>query len=214
MKRAAAYYRVSTWDQTIENQRAAVRPLVEGRGWRLVHEVEETASGAKQRKGWKTIIDDARRRRIDVVAVWSLDRVGRSLWSISDAVRELDALGVKLVSVQEPWLDLPDGAGELAELLRAHMVSMFDFVAAFERRRLIDRTLAGHATARRNGKTIGRPRVLAGPALAAAIEARLKKPPESWGAIRELLRTQHGKKLTKGTIQTAVTRAIAAVQAS
>jgi DNA invertase Pin-like site-specific DNA recombinase len=78
--RAAAYYRVSTDEQTVEHQRAPVRALIEARGWRRVHEIEETASGAKARTGWRELVALARARKIDVAVVWSLDRVGRSLW--------------------------------------------------------------------------------------------------------------------------------------
>jgi DNA invertase Pin-like site-specific DNA recombinase len=208
MKRIAFYYRVSTEDQTVENQRPECEALARARGW-LKDEpyiIEETASGAARRAGWARVLELGQKQKIHHVVAWSLDRVGRSLWGISDSVRALDRLGAPLVTVKEPWLEIGSAGGDhlLAEYMRVQMVNLFAFIAEYERRRLIDRTIAGQARGRRNGRLPGRPRTLAGPALDAALSARLDG--RSWGEIRTLLIERFGKKLRKGSISRSVSR--------
>jgi DNA invertase Pin-like site-specific DNA recombinase len=82
-KRVGLYLRVSTGEQTIENQREALRAAIERRGWRIVEEFTDNGvSGAKgrtERPGFDKLIRAATARKIDVVAAWSIDRLGRSL---------------------------------------------------------------------------------------------------------------------------------------
>jgi len=148
--RAAVYLRVSTDRQDERNQEPECNQLAMARGWKWVtyHEVE---SGAKDRPQWRKVLEDARRGEIRAVVVWSLDRVGRRMFELIGDIRELDRLGVQVVSVRESWLDTGGPA-------RALLLAIFAWVAEHERERLRERTRAGLARAKAEGKTLGRPR--------------------------------------------------------
>jgi len=147
--RAAVYLRVSSDRQTIENQRAEVEQLAKARGYEIAS-YEETESAAKRRPVFDRMLADARAGRIQAVVVWALDRFHRSMQGSINDVLELDRLGVRVLSVREPWLDT---SGPVRSLL----VAIFGWVAEQERSRLIDRTKAGLERARRAGKRLGRP---------------------------------------------------------
>jgi len=149
MKKAAIYLRVSTERQAVENQRAEVEQLVRARGFEPVV-YEEVESAAKARPVLDKMLDDARRGQVQAVALWALDRLHRSLPGAVNTVLELDRLGVQVLSVREPWLDT---SGPVRPLL----VAIFGWVAQQERERLIERTRAGIARARAQGKRLGRP---------------------------------------------------------
>jgi DNA invertase Pin-like site-specific DNA recombinase len=148
--RAALYLRVSTVDQHVDNQAHELRALAAMRGWCVVEEyIDEGVSGSKDRRpALDRMMLDARRGRVDVVAVWSLDRFGRSLAHICLAVQELCERGIAFVSVRE-GLDLSTAAGRL----QLHILSA---LSEFERSRLVERTRAGLARARRQGTRLGR----------------------------------------------------------
>lgn len=149
--RAALWLRVSKGEQTIETQRPDVEQLARARGVEVVEVYEEQASGvAKRRSVLRAMLDAAHRGAFDVVIVWALDRLGRSMFETIETVRALDRAGVEVLSVQEPWLDTAGPA-------RALLLAIFAWVADFERGRLVERTLAGMERARREGKRIGRP---------------------------------------------------------
>jgi putative DNA-invertase from lambdoid prophage Rac len=112
---------------------------------------EETASGAKTRPALDYLCTRAKQGEFSAVLVWALDRLGRSMPDVVDRVRALDAAGVAVVSHQEPWLDT---TGPTRPLL----LSIFAWVAEQERARLRERTRAGLARARAQGKRLGRPR--------------------------------------------------------
>jgi putative DNA-invertase from lambdoid prophage Rac len=150
MRRAAAYVRVSTDRQTAENQVAEVRQLAVARGFEPVI-YEEVESVAKARPVLDRMLADVRAGRVQAVAVWALDRLHRSMTGAINTVLELDRLGVPVLSVREGWLDT---SGPVRPLL----VAIFGWVAEQERTRLIERTKAGLARARRQGKVLGRPR--------------------------------------------------------
>ena len=151
--RAALYLRVSKADgsQTVENQRPEVEQLVRARGFEVVHAYEEQASAAKHRPKYEAMLKDARRGRFQVLVVWALDRFGRSMVGNLQDVLELDRLGVQVVSVREAWLDT-------GSPVRTLLIAIFSWVAEQERARLIERTKAGVAAARRRGARLGRPR--------------------------------------------------------
>jgi DNA invertase Pin-like site-specific DNA recombinase len=99
--RAAIYLRVSRDDQTTENQRLVLARVVsEHRGWVIVQTCEDQGiSGAKgrdQRPAFDQMLKDAVRRRFDILMVWSIDRLGRSVLRVANALAELDAAGVAL----------------------------------------------------------------------------------------------------------------------
>lgn len=94
--RAALYLRVSTTDaQTTENQRMALAKVAQHRGWEIVQTYEDAGiSGAKgrdKRPAFDRMLTDAVRRRFDVLMVWSIDRLGRSVLHVANAMAEMDA---------------------------------------------------------------------------------------------------------------------------
>jgi DNA invertase Pin-like site-specific DNA recombinase len=149
--RAALYARVSKADQkTIPAQLDELQAYARCRGWYVASQWAEVGSGAKTRAMREFILLAARRREVDVVLVWKLDRWGRSLADLAGTLAELTALGVAFVSVTEA-LDFTTPAGRAL----AGMLSVF---AEFERDILRERTCAGLERARKNGIHIGRPR--------------------------------------------------------
>ena len=148
--RAGLYARVSTNDQqTIPLQIRALREYAARRGWTVAMQVKEIGSGASARQLREKIVEAARRRDIDVVLVWRLDRWGRSVTDLLATLQELDHLGVGFVSLTET-LDLTTPAGRA-------MAALLAVFAEFEREILRERVRAGLAHARQNGKRLGRP---------------------------------------------------------
>lgn len=96
--------RVSSDRQTVESQRREVEELVRARGLEPVM-YEEVESAAKSRPVLERLLADAHRGQVQAVAVWALDRVHRSMIGAVQVVLELDRLGVRVLSVREPWLD-------------------------------------------------------------------------------------------------------------
>jgi putative DNA-invertase from lambdoid prophage Rac len=150
MFRAGLYARVSTNDQqTLAMQNRAMREYAGRRGWIIALQVREVNSGAVQREAREKLLEAARRRDIDVVLVWRLDRWGRSVTDLLATLQELSHLGVGFVSLTEA-LDLTTPAGRA-------MAGLLAIFAEFEREILRERTRAGLAQARQNGKRLGRP---------------------------------------------------------
>ena len=148
--RAGLYARVSTQDQqTIPMQIRALREYATRRGWTIALQVKEIGSGASQRERREQLLEAARRREIDVVLVWRLDRWGRSVTDLLATLQELEHLGVGFVSLTEA-LDLTTPAGRA-------MAALLAVFAEFEREILRERVRAGLADARRNGQRLGRP---------------------------------------------------------
>ena len=148
--RAGLYARVSTNDQqTLPMQLRALREYAARRGWSVFSQVKEVGSGASQRLMREKLIEAARRREIDVVLVWRLDRWGRSVADLLATLQELQHLGVGFVSLTEA-LDLTTPAGRA-------MAALLAVFAEFEREVLRERVRAGLAHARENGKRLGRP---------------------------------------------------------
>ncbi len=162
MFRIGLYARVSTHDQqTIPLQMRAMREYAAARGWIIVLQVKEVGSGASERELRQKLMAAARRREIDVVLVWRLDRWGRSLLDLITTLEELKDLGVGFVSLTEA-LDLTTPTGHA-------MAGLLSVFAAFEHEILRERVRAGLAHARQNGKHLGRP------ATAAAKAAEIRK---------------------------------------
>src|SRR5512135_275607 len=150
MLRAGLYARVSTNDQqTLAMQNRAMREYAARRGWTIVLQVQEVNSGAIKRQAREKVLEAARRREIDLVLVWRLDRWGRSVTDLLATLQELEHLGVGFVSLTEA-LDLTTPAGRA-------MAGLLAIFAEFEREILRERTRAGLAHARQNGKRLGRP---------------------------------------------------------
>ena len=151
-RRVAIYARVSTNEQTTENQLLELRAYVETRDWGLTREyIDEGVSGAKDRRpALDQLLGDARRRRFDVVACWRLDRLGRNLRHLVTLLDELHALGIAFVSLGE-GIDCTTPAGRL----QLHILAA---LAEFERARIQERVKAGLARAKAQGVKLGRPR--------------------------------------------------------
>jgi putative DNA-invertase from lambdoid prophage Rac len=150
MFRAGLYARVSTHDQqTLPLQARAIRDYATRRGWTITLQIKEVGSGAAERGLREKLLAAARRREIDVVLVWRLDRWGRSLADLVATLQELSDLGVGFVSLTEA-LDLTTSTGRA-------MAGMLAVFAEFEHAILRERVRAGLAHARQNGKRLGRP---------------------------------------------------------
>ncbi len=155
----ALYLRVSADDQTVDMQRRELLAAVERHGWTVAAEYcDEGISGAKgrdQRPAFDRLLKDATRRKFDVVAAWSVDRLGRSLQDLVGFLAEIHAAGVDLY-LERQGLDTSTPAGKA-------MFQMLGVFAEFERSMIVQRVRAGIAKARaqgtRSGKTIGRPKV-------------------------------------------------------
>lgn len=148
--KAAIYARVSTLDQTAENQLLELRRYVAARGWAAVEYVDHGISGTKEsRPALDGVMTAVRQRHVDVVVVFALDRVGRSLGHLVRIVEEWQSVGVSLISLRD-GLDLGSASGRL----QMHILAA---LAEFERGRLRERTLAGLQRAKAQGKRIGRP---------------------------------------------------------
>lgn len=150
--RAALYARVSTSNrgQDTDLQLRELREYAKQRGWTVASEyVDEGVSGSKDsRPELNRLMLDAKQRKIDCVLVWKLDRFGRSLKHLVNALAELEAVGVAFVSLRDAF-DLTTPAGRL----------MFGVVAAmaeFERDLIKERVKAGIANARAKGRRVGR----------------------------------------------------------
>src|SRR5215207_4191684 len=175
MFRVGMYARISTNDQqTLAMQSRAMREYAARRGWTIVMHVREVNSGAAKREAREKLLEAARRREIDIVLVWRLDRWGRSVTDLLATLQELEHLGVGFVSLTEA-LDLTTPAGRA-------MAAMLAVFAVFEREILQERTRAGLAHARQNGKRLGRP------ATAAAHAAEVRKLHRAGVAKAEIAR--------------------------
>ena len=152
--RVGLYARVSTHDQqTLPLQLEAMGAYVRHRDWSAVLQVEDVGSGVAERPRRGLLMQAARRREIDAILVWRLDRWGRSLADLVVTLQELSALGVGFVSLTEA-IDLTTPTGRAL----AGLLAVF---AEFEREILRERVKAGIAQARKEGRPHGRPRTAA-----------------------------------------------------
>lgn len=150
--RVALYARVSTDDQTPQNQLSELRGWAEAQSYKVAGEYVDFASGARRRERLDDLFDDARRRKFDTVAIWSLDRLTREgpLATLL-YIHRLNVLGVKVYSHQEPYLDprLP---------FYESIIAFLADIARWERERRSERTKAGLRRAVAQGKRLGRPK--------------------------------------------------------
>lgn len=164
-KRAAIYARVSTDDQTTQNQLLELRAVAERMGWKVVREfVDHGVSGAKgpdQRPQLKAMMKAVARGELDIVAAWSVDRLGRSLQHLVDLLANLHATGTDLYLHQQ-GINTTTPAGKA-------LFQMCGVFAEFERSMIQERVRAGLQRARAHGKRLGRPPV------APAVVARVRE---------------------------------------
>ncbi len=150
--RICTYCRVSTEDQHPENQLLELRRWAEQQGHTVTHEYVDFASGARRREKLDDLFEEARHRRFDILAIWSLDRLTREgpLATLL-YVHRLNSLGIRVYSHQEPYLDpkLP---------FYESIISLLADIAKWERDRRSQRTKVGLQRAVAQGKKLGRPR--------------------------------------------------------
>jgi len=155
MMRVALYARVSTADkdQDPETQLMHLRDFCQAQGWEVYKEYVDKASAldVAHRSAWRELLDDAAKRRFKLVLVFKLDRAFRSVKHMHDTLGTWDALGVSFQSLREQF----DTSTALGRLLLNLLASL----AEFELELIRERVRAGMERARRQGKSIGRPRV-------------------------------------------------------
>ena len=153
INRVALYARVSTngHGQDPEMQLRELREYADRRGWTVVEEyIDHGVSGTKaSRPALNRLMTDAQSRKIDTVLVWKLDRFGRSLRHLVNAIAELEAFGVAFVSLRDN-LDLTTPSGRL-------MFQIIGAMAEFERSLIQERVKAGLQNAKAKGQRLGRP---------------------------------------------------------
>ena len=152
--RVALYARVSTTDQNCEMQLAELRKYVAARSWSTIGEYVDTGfSGAKaNRPALLRLMADSRKRNVDAVLVWKLDRWGRSVVESIRNIQELVSLGVRFIAVTQ-GLDT-DESNPMARFM-LHIMAAF---AELERELIRERVTAGVRAARAKGTQLGRPR--------------------------------------------------------
>jgi DNA invertase Pin-like site-specific DNA recombinase len=157
-KRVAIYLRVSTDGQSVENQRQELLAVAERRRWELVAEYSDHGiSGAKgrdKRPAFDRMLKGATRREFDMIAAWSVDRLGRSLQHLVAFLGEVREAGVDLY-LHHQALDTSTPAGNA-------MFQMCGVFAEFERAMIVERVNAGLKRAKASGTILGRPRIDAG----------------------------------------------------
>jgi DNA invertase Pin-like site-specific DNA recombinase len=181
--RVALYARVSTLNnQDPEMQLTELREYAGHRGWQISEEyTDQGVSGCKEsRPALNRLMSDACRRRFDAILVWKIDRFGRSLKHLVNALAELAALGVAFVSLRDN-LDLSTPTGRL-------MFQLLGAMAEFERALIQERARAGIRNARAKGKRLGRPRVV----VDASRIADLRAKGQSWAQIKAELGVSKG----------------------
>jgi len=150
-KRAALYVRVSTDRQTVENQIAKLSEVAAARGWQIVETYNDAgisgAKGRKDRPGLDKMLHDASRRRFDVIMVWAIDRLGRSLVDLLGTIENLEACGVDLF-IDQQAIDTTTPAGKL-------VFQIVGAIGEFERSMIRSRIMAGLKRARAAGKRPG-----------------------------------------------------------
>jgi len=151
-KRVGIYLRVSTDGQTTQNQRRELEAVAAHSGWQVVDFYEDAgisgSNGRDKRPGFDQLLNDATARKINMVAAWSVDRLGRSLHHLVGFLNELQALNCHLYLHQQA-IDTTTPSGRA-------MFQMCGVFAEFERSMIVERVNAGLARAKANGVKLGR----------------------------------------------------------
>ena len=152
-KKVAIYARVSTDRQTTDSQLHELQEFFRRAKWTVYREYIDTGYSGKntQRPAFTEMLNDARRRQFDLLLVWKLDRLSRSLRDLITTLDELGLLGIDFISYDNQ-LDTSSPFGKL-------VFNIIGAVAEFERDIIGERVRAGLVNARRNGKKLGRPRI-------------------------------------------------------
>ena len=165
-RRALIYARVSTTHQNSENQLQELREVARRSNWKIVDElVDNGISGAKGREdrpAFERLIQMVRKRQVDVVMTWSIDRLGRSIQHLVSFMNEVQASNVDLF-VSQQAVNTATPAGRM-------IFSIFSALGEYERELIRERINAGLARARANGKKLGRPSVAGLPAIITSVK--------------------------------------------
>lgn len=154
-KRVAIYLRVSTGEQTTKNQRRELEAMAKRQGWDVVARFEDRgvsgAKGREKRPGFDAMLQGVIRREFDLIAAWSVDRLGRSLQHLVETLGDLQATGTDLYLHQQA-LDTSTPSGRA-------LFQMLGVFAEFERAMIRERVAAGLARAKAEGVKLGRPQL-------------------------------------------------------
>lgn len=187
-KRCAFYVRTSTDRQSVENQVAALTAIAERRGWKIIETYRDAGiSGTKGRNGRPGLdaaLTGAKRHHFDILMVWAIDRLGRSLTDLLSTIKSLETWGTELY-IDQQNIDTTSPMGRVIFVI-------FGALAEFERTHIVSRINAGIARAKAAGKTFGRPKI------AAKLEAAIVRTLKSGKGIHKTAR-EHG--VGVGTVQ-------------
>lgn len=166
--RVALYLRVSTKgakngrEQSTENQRRKLHEIASAHDWQIVAEYEDRESGTKdeaKRPQFRAMMEAAKNREFDAVAVWALDRFSREgISKTFEYLQRLHKSKVRFYSKSEPYLSTVSPDEDDDPDMAALRMSIFAFIARFERKRIVARIHAGLDRARAEGKSLGRPK--------------------------------------------------------
>ena len=152
-RRIAIYARVSTATQTVENQFQELRQVADRNGWHIVVELSDNGiSGSKgrdQRPAFDELLKRATRREFDLIMVWAIDRLGRSIQHLVGFMNEIQSLGVDLY-IHQQAIDTTTASGRM-------IFGIFSALGEYERELMRERIMAGQRRARSQGVKIGRP---------------------------------------------------------
>ena len=178
-KRVALYARVSTDGQSVENQLRELEAIAVKEGWEVVERfVDKGISGSKGREGrpaFDALCKGVVRREFNLVAAWSVDRLGRSLQDLVTFLNELHSKHANLY-LHKQGIDTTTPAGKL-------LFQMLGVFAEFERSMIVERVKAGLKRAKADGKTLGRPRV------SKAVEGKVLALRRKGDGMRRIART-------------------------
>lgn len=177
-KRVAIYARVSTGEQTPENQLQELRAVAKRMNWQIINEyIDHGISGAKgrnERPAYDRLNDAIVRREVDLVMAWSVDRLDRSLQRLVAFLSDLQAKNIDLYLHQQ-GIDTTTPSGKA-------MFQMCGVFAEFERAMIRERVKAGLDRARTQGKTLGRPRT------SQAVESKIRAERRKGKGIKKIAR--------------------------
>lgn len=152
MKRATIYARVSTREQNVDMHLIDLRNYAQARGFELVKEYIDYASGSRNdRENYQKLFDDVRKRKTDAVLVWKFDRFARSTKELVNALEEFKNFGVDFISFKEN-VDTSTSAGKI-------LFTIISAFAEFERDIIRERVIAGMEKEKAKGKCLGRPKI-------------------------------------------------------
>ena len=152
--RCVIYSRVSTEEQSTDNQLRQLREYADRQGWNVVEEIQDIASGGKsaeERQGLKKVFIMARQRKFDILLFWSLDRFSRE-----GSRKTLEYL-TRLDSYQMKWHSYTEEYISSLGIFSDAIISLMACLAKQERIRISERTKAGLARVKAKGKVLGRP---------------------------------------------------------